>query len=1177
MSQSHTVTGSTSLPQLNQLLDRFEEAWRRGTVPRIDDILSSLPPAAGEAARQELLEELIAVDLEYRWRSLPTERVPGTDLPPRPLLEDYYRCYPQLGLGNRPLHELIGAEYRVRQRWGDRPDHATYAARFPQHGPSLGTVLRRIDRDLLDEFGVPASTEHAPNNSAPVLSVDALLETLRRHALVAPAPLDELARLAAGDADVRTLARTILEHDWLTAYQVNQLLQGRGADLVLGPYLILERLGEGGSGQVFKARHLRLDRVVALKVIRRELLTDAEVVRRFQREIQVTAQLDHPNIIRAYDAGLVGSTYVLAMEYVEGIDLARLIKRSGPLPVDRASAYIRQAALGLQHAHERGLVHRDIKPNNLLVTGTLAQTTGALLRTAPQVKIVDLGLARLQKATGQEATSLVTPQDQLMGTPDYMAPEQALNFHSADTRADVYSLGCTLFYLLTGRPPFPAGMLAEKLLQHQQMSPPDLRKLRPDVPPGLPRVLSKCLAKRPKDRYQTPGALAEALAALERPGVVPRWLESCWQRKRIAGAALLLLGALALIGWGKQNESEPRQGHPTEPSAWTLDQLDGGASVAEERSVLKVEQLVAIWGSPPWRPWGPVTSLAFGPDGELATVGRDSTIRVWQAETGEVRVTLRTEASLLSRVALAPDGRTLASVPLYGTAAHLWDVPRRAVRATLGGHGSTVLCVAFSTDGKTVATGSRDNTVKLWDGITGKELATLAGHTGAVTGVSFAPGAPVLASASEDRTVKLWDLTGKREPNTLAGHSAAVTAVAFAPGGKRLASGGEDNSVVLWDVEQVKDPVVLGKHSGHVRSVAFSADGTLLASGSDDSTVILWEVDRKRKRTTLEGHAGKVQCVSFAPRGSLLASAADDETVKLWDATAGEEQPSPLAQTLPISCMAFAPDGQTLYIGQDKVIQRWHLATGKTLSPLRGHLGKVRCLSLSRDGASLATGSDDRSIKLWEPAGGTLAGTLQGHTGAINAVAFDYGGRTIASGSDDRTVKLWNLPEKKERMTLRGYQHPILSLAFAPVGESLAVGCWDTVKVCDATDGVERWAHPSESKALQLAFSAEGRTLAINAQLFDFIERRAVDHSPAAKSSELTALVFNPLSRELIAGRHPGHLDRWDLARERWQSISTLPGNAHFLALARDGRHLAVASGNGTVFVLRLAPAPGTR
>jgi hypothetical protein len=270
----------------------------------------------------------------------------------------------------------------------------------------------------------------------------------------------------------------------------------------------VKRLGEGGTGQVFQARHQKLGRLVALKIIRPDLVADPEVVGRFYREVQLLSRLTHPNIVHAYDAGPIGRTHFLVMEYVAGIDLSQLVKQKGPLPVAEACAYVRQAALGLQHAHAQGLVHRDIKPPNLLLTH--GGEHGAL------VKLLDLGLARLAGKDGVasgEKTSLLTPAGALsMGTPDYMAPEQALDFHAADIRADIYSLGCTLWYLLTGQPPFPGGTLAVKLLAHQQRELPALEQLRPNVPASLALVIRRMLAKAPDERYQTPLEVAEALA-----------------------------------------------------------------------------------------------------------------------------------------------------------------------------------------------------------------------------------------------------------------------------------------------------------------------------------------------------------------------------------------------------------------------------------------------------------------------------------------------------------------------------------------------------------------------------------------------------------------------------------------------------------------------------------------
>lgn len=332
------------------------------------------------------------------------------------------------------------------------------------------------------------------------------------HLLDSPQLAEATGPLAARFPNPKSLAGELIQRGWLTPFQVNQIFQGRAGDLLLESYVLLERLGEGGMGQVFKARNWKLDRLVALKLIRKERLNNAEVVRRFQREVRAAAQLNHPNVVHAYDCGESGDRHFYVMEYVDGIDLAQLVRRDGPLAVEQACDCIRQAALGLQHAFERGLVHRDIKPHNLLLTG--ASGDGA--STGGVVKILDMGLARLsQPADESESTSTVTETGIVMGTLDYMAPEQALDAHSADIRADLYSLGCTFYFLLTGQVPFPGGSSTAKLLRHQTEQPTPVEQLRTDTPSAVAAIVSKLMAKRAEDRYQTPAEAAAVLSQLE--------------------------------------------------------------------------------------------------------------------------------------------------------------------------------------------------------------------------------------------------------------------------------------------------------------------------------------------------------------------------------------------------------------------------------------------------------------------------------------------------------------------------------------------------------------------------------------------------------------------------------------------------------------------------------------
>jgi len=353
------------------------------------------------------------------------------------------------------------------------------------------------------------------------------LDALRASQLVEAGQIDDVANaIKLASDDPAPLAREFVRRNLLTPFQMRRLLRGAGNELVLGPYRLLERIGEGGMGQVYKAHHQPLDRILALKVIRKDKLSDPEAVGRFHQEIRAAAQLIHPNIVMAYDAGQSDGTHYFAMEYVDGTNLSQLVRASGPLSVAQACDYLRQAALGLQHAHERGLVHRDIKPSNLLVSGIGNQKSGVREKTRhggsplppdscglpPVVKILDLGLARLQNS-GEESNQL-TRLGVAIGTPEYLAPEQVRNSRTVDIRADLYSLGCTLYYLLTGQPPFRGETPMAVMRKHLHEAPPPLTSRRPDVPPAVAALVSKLMAKNPEDRYQTAAELAAALAPL---------------------------------------------------------------------------------------------------------------------------------------------------------------------------------------------------------------------------------------------------------------------------------------------------------------------------------------------------------------------------------------------------------------------------------------------------------------------------------------------------------------------------------------------------------------------------------------------------------------------------------------------------------------------------------------
>jgi serine/threonine protein kinase len=313
--------------------------------------------------------------------------------------------------------------------------------------------------------------------------------------------IEQLRSSGSCPAEPKELARVLVRQGLLTYFQAEQLLNGKWRGFAIGKYRILERLGSGGMGVVYLGEHSIMRRRVAIKVLPLTLAEDPWFLQQFYRESQLIAALDHPNIVRAHDVDKDGQFHFLVMEYVDGSCLHDIINNHGPMDVLRASHYIRQAACGLQHAHDLGLVHRDIKPGNLL------------LSRQGVVKILDMGLACFSRTIQKEAGPAKKGDRRMVGTDDFLAPEQIVNSDDVDSRADIYSLGATFYFLLTGKVPFhEAAHEHHKLIWHLTRRPKPIRGYRPEVPEGLEALVNKMLAKNPWDRFATPAAVEEALA-----------------------------------------------------------------------------------------------------------------------------------------------------------------------------------------------------------------------------------------------------------------------------------------------------------------------------------------------------------------------------------------------------------------------------------------------------------------------------------------------------------------------------------------------------------------------------------------------------------------------------------------------------------------------------------------
>lgn len=973
--------------------------------------------------------------------------------------------------------------------------------------------------------------------------------------------------------------------DGVTADAVEKKKSTTIQQKTFGDYELLDEIARGGMGVVYRARQMRLGRIVALKMIRSGQLAGDEEVRRFHAEAEAAAQLDHPNIVPIYEVGEANGQHFFSMGFVDGQSLQEHLA-NGPLESRAAARIATTLAEAVQYAHDQGIIHRDLKPANVLMAGghipplakggsggvgkteyvggggsaskrgkpgesTLSQGGSTSSHAGPTIpKITDFGLAKRT-----EAESGMTATGQIMGTPSYMPPEQAEGrTDRIGPPADVYALGAILYCMLTGRPPFQGPNPMQTLQMVLDQDPVAPRQLNPAVNRDLETICLKCLQKDAGRRYESAGALAEDLKryiagepitarAVGRVERVWRWIRRHpWQAGAVGLAGIALLIGGNLVGSLKENQDLEEARSELDTSNKNLKNAYEQESKFKNQisSALKNEQSLTA---------------------RLNSANKKKDAALKQAQTASKQLDSKNKQLEKLIKELDQKRKDLAVAnekaedQLYfrrvGLALSMWKSSQaNTARRILD----------------RCPVNRRHWEWYYVDGLLNSEHLTLNDHNGPVFGVTFSPDGKQIASVGLDGKLRVREADGGKPIRTIGGIGRYVYRVTYSRDGKRIAVGGYDKQVHIFEVGTWKRLQTLKGDNSFAWNVSFSPDGKRIVGGNHLSVVTVWDVATGKTLLKLKHPSRGAHAAEYSPNGKRIATACAGGTIHVWNAETGKEEQVLRGHKRWAEDVAWFPDGKRLAsCGHDQFVIIWDVKTGKPIHKMAGHTNRIEDVAVSPDGKLVATAGFDKTVRLWDPNTGNEVKVFRGHIQTKHGVAFHPDGKTIASVGYDKVVKVWPVSGDLEALVIPNAGNIISDVAAHPTQPRFAaVGRRGQVNVRDLKTGKILKTFPGHTgNPTRMRYSPSGAVLATAdykgvVRLWNEQSGKLL-HELRGHKRMVFGLVFDPTGKTVISNSWDGTQRTWSVETGKQTDLKRDPiYHSSSLSMDYSGKRIAL-------------------